>query len=605
MELDKSWVDFELGEDIRTEARVAQDDAWKDTIQDARIQISRREECLIHRKELISAISDYRCAVELMDGLDDPESQLRRLNIDVLGNIIEYSYHGRKALINASRLRRDNAFKLKKKKATDNKPFSIFIRKRPIMSQELADGNFDIVDAGTETDANSVIVHHGQLARNGRRLSMTHKVYTFTQAINEGATNETICRGAVEPLLQHSMSGNSATLLCYGQTGTGKTYTLMGALEYAASRLESSNVEISFIEIHGKKCFDLLNDRKGVHLRSDENDLVQVRGAQTLQLECAKYSDIIDAFTRAIKLRRSQETERNPISSRSHAICVLRIKQPGVESAKLGKLTFVDLAGSERNYETVKMTASQHRESADINFSLMALKNCFRAYYYSMEELIAKRDAMKSADTSGRSASDTANPRSKSRVQPNTSKATCGSIYRASLLTRVLKECFSVPTMEEFHCGRHHKTTIIATVSPAAVDAHHTINTLDHVSLMDPELQKLSQSVEVEIPKGGAALTTTPLSLWSSAEVNAWLSTVENGRFSYLAVPPNFTGADLLKLDAKSMSALFAHQFRRARKQEEGEAWTEEAGTTRHEAVSRALWALLRREMDLNKLSIL
>ena len=40
MELDKSWVDFELGEDIRTEARVAQDDAWKDTIQDARTQIS-------------------------------------------------------------------------------------------------------------------------------------------------------------------------------------------------------------------------------------------------------------------------------------------------------------------------------------------------------------------------------------------------------------------------------------------------------------------------------------------------------------------------------------------------------------------------------------
>jgi hypothetical protein len=385
----------------------------------------------------------------------------------------------------------------------------------------------------------------------------------------------------------------------------GKTYTLMGALEYTASRLESFNVEISFFEIHGKKCFDLLNDRQSIHLRSDENDAVQVRGAKMHLLEHAKYSDILDIFLRAIKLRRSEETERNPISSRSHAICVLRIKPPGVELAKAGKITFVDLAGSERNYETVKMTASQHRESADINFSLMALKNCFRAYYYSMEELIAKRDAMRGVGASERGSSDAANTRAKCRIQTAGSKATSGAIYRASLLTRVLKECFSVPTMEEFLSGRIHKTTIIATVSPAAVDAHHTINTLDHVSLMDPELQRLAQSADVEIPKGGAALSTTPLSMWSSTEVNAWLSTVENGRFSYLAVPPNFTGADLLKLDAKSMSTLFSHQFRRARKQEEGEAWTEEAGTARHDAISRSLWGLLRREMDLNKLSIL
>jgi hypothetical protein len=168
----------------------------------------------------MKAISDYRCAEELVDGLCDPRSRLRKLNVDVLGNIIEYGYHGRKALLNASRLRRDNALKLKKK-AIDDKPFSIFIRKRPITQEELSSGNFEIVDAGTESDANSVIVHHGQLARNGRRLSMTHRVYTFTHAMNEGVGNETVCRRAVEPILQHAMSGNAATLLCYGQTGTG------------------------------------------------------------------------------------------------------------------------------------------------------------------------------------------------------------------------------------------------------------------------------------------------------------------------------------------------------------------------------------------------
>lgn len=164
------------------------------------------------------------------------------------------------------------------------------------------------------------------------------------------------------------------------------------------------------------------------------------------------------------------------------------------EDSQGGKLTIVDLAGSERNYETVQMTAAQHRESAEINFTLMCLKDCFRAYHAHI-------------NTSNNS-SLTNNKVSKLPRIP----------FRGSLLTRVLRECFSI--------NHGHKTTIMATISPSPIDIVHSINTLDHVSLMSPTLQQLSSSVTVEVPKHmGVALSDTPVFMWTADQVIAWLAT--------------------------------------------------------------------------------
>ena len=98
------------------------------------------------------------------------------------------------------------------------------------------------------------------------------------------------------------------------------------------------------------------------------------------------------------------------------------------------KFRLVDLAGSEQNADTGKMAAKDHKESADINTALMSLKECIRRH------------------------------RSKS-----------GSNYRAHLLTRILRECFT---------DVNHRTTIFATVSPTTIDTMHTLNTLNHVAMM-------------------------------------------------------------------------------------------------------------------------
>ncbi|CAM9138755.1 unnamed protein product, partial [Ectocarpus fasciculatus] len=384
--------------------------------------------------------------------------------------------------------------------------FQLYIRKRPLSEAETSQNIYDVVNTDIDGCEKSVIVHDGQLARNGRRLTMTHRHYAFSRVLGADTTTLDFCHIGVDPLIHNALSGLSSTLLCYGQTGTGKTYTLVGALDYTAGRLAGSDVEIIFYEVHNNKCLDLLNNRRQIYLRSDEHDVVNVRGAHAIELKSCSCSSVKEVFDRAMKLRSSEETERNPISSRSHAVCVVRVlssETATVSDAEVncGSITFVDLAGSERNYETSSMTAAKHKESADINFSLMALKNCFRAYHDQLQTLISSHDHITSESTK---------------------------------LSRVHK--------------RKKKTSIVATVSPAAVDAQHTVNTLNHISLMDPSLQKFISEIATEVPKRGAALTSTPMAQWSSEEVNTWLSTVERGRFAYLAVPPQFTGADLLRL---------------------------------------------------------
>lgn len=126
-------------------------------------------------------------------------------------------------------------------------------------------------------------------------------------------------------------------------------------------------------------------------------------------------------------LRTTQKTEANDTSSRSHAICQVFLRDP--ETGKLkGKLGLVDLAGSERGSDTKSHNAQRRAESAEINTSLLSLKECIRALGQ------------------------------KSSHVP----------YRGSKLTLILKDCFSPDS----------KTTMIATVSPGASSTDHSLNTL-------------------------------------------------------------------------------------------------------------------------------
>jgi kinesin family protein 2/24 len=135
-----------------------------------------------------------------------------------------------------------------------------------------------------------------------------------------------------------------------------------------------------------------------------------------------------------VSLRTTHTTEANDTSSRSHAICQIFFRD--IHTGKLkGKLSLVDLAGSERGTDTKSHNTQRRTESAEINTSLLSLKECIRAL------------------------GQKGNKQSQPLHVP----------YRGSKLTLILKDCFT---------SAHAKTTMIATVSPGASGADHSLNTL-------------------------------------------------------------------------------------------------------------------------------
>lgn len=598
-------VDFALGEDIRTESRLLQDAKWSSAVQDGRVHLSHREASLAYGRQFTKAIQHFTVVSLLLDLLEEGRSRVSKLCPELLRIIVDYAYAAHGPLVTAAvmskqlndsfSLRRHPSQNIQHQHLQQQLPFNIYIRKRPILSYERERNVYNVLTMERKTP-HSVVLHDGKLSRNGRQLTMTHRNYLFSRCFDESFTNAEVCEVAILPLLQHVSSGNSATLLCYGQTGTGKTYTLQAVADYVANYFENANVSVIFFEIYRKKCFDLLNDKNIIHLRSDENDVVHARGARSVELISMKSKELADLIKGGLSLRASKSTERNYNSSRSHAICTIRIfdKSEGSitpDSKVFAKLNLVDLAGSERNYETTTMTAEEHRESADINFSLLSLKECFRTFNSELK----KQRNFENDDLhrDGRHILSSIPQQSKMKqihdktaILREVEKKTKAP-YRASLLTRVLKECFDLSST--------HKTTIITTVSPTPIDLEHTLNSLEHVIMMDTFLQSTSWVNVVNLPINEDFVCRLPMEEWTYEHVREWLQTVEGGRFSQLVVPPGLTGKVLCNLNTSSLCALSAGVLRQARQDEEGEAWVEEGTTSnRQNAIGRALYKAIK-----------
>ena len=192
--------------------------------------------------------------------------------------------------------------------------------------------------------------------------------------------------------------------------------------------LANTKVMVSFFEIYGA-IQDLLNERIRLKVLEDGNGEVCVTGLT--ELEASSAEDLMDLIHEGNQARTTHCTEANDSSSRSHAICQVMLRDRKTNKLR-GKLSLVDLAGSERGSDTKQHNADRRGESAAINTSLLALKECIRALD------VNKRGA---------------------KHVP----------YRSSTLTLILKDCFT---------SEKARMSMIATVSPGASSADHSINTL-------------------------------------------------------------------------------------------------------------------------------
>ncbi|KAH9666014.1 kinesin-like protein KIN-13B [Citrus sinensis] len=355
----------------------------------------------------------------------------------------------------------------------------VVVRKRPLNKKELAKNEEDII----ETYSNSLTVHETKLKVDLTEYVEKHE-FVFDAVLNEEVSNDEVYRETVEPIVPIIFQRTKATCFAYGQTGSGKTYT-MKPLPLKASRdilrlmhhtyrSQGFQLFVSFFEIYGGKLFDLLSDRKKLCMREDGKQQVCIVGLQ--EYKVSDVETIKELIEKGSSSRSTGTTGANEESSRSHAILQLAIKRSadGSESKPprlVGKLSFIDLAGSERGADTTDNDKQTRMEGAEINKSLLALKECIRALDNDQGHIP----------------------------------------FRGSKLTEVLRDSFV----------GNSRTVMISCISPSSGCCEHTLNTLryaDRVKSLskgnNPKKDILSSTINLKesttAPLSSALPTTSP-----------------------------------------------------------------------------------------------
>ncbi len=565
---DVSFEDAIKDVGINREGRQELENKWKNSVSDGRAHYSNREFKRSKRIEFQSAISEYYTIEYIVLVLaKNSMNRLSSISNDILRLVIDYTFFGTLGCYIPYFIKQQNNYtsiKYTNRNNNDNK-IRIVTRIRPIFEYEIDMNNYESV-LKKQNDNHLINLHDGRIARSGRKLLLNNKTYFFDKVYDKTSSNDEIFYNEIETLLNTNNKSN--TIILHGQTGCGKTYTMSNILKGLGNKMCNKYVELIFCELHGKRCYDLFDNRKEIKLLSTNDGEVVMRNSKIQKLFIDNENSFMNIIEEALKLRSFVPTERNPISSRSHAVFVLKYNNNNNDDLMNNKITIVDLAGSERKHDTINMTKLMQQESIDINFSLMALKDCIRGYYNNLNH--------------------------------NNHKVFIN--YRASLLTRILRDCFIIENNNNELNNNHH-TTIIACVSPSVSDVIHSMNTLDHISLMKNDLSKYNHEVTVEIPSiNNVACSYIPVEKWTNENLNSWLSITEKGRFANLILPNNLDGKGLLSLNRNKLSALCQGTLRLARNDNEGTSWIIEGehNDNSFNALGNALFSAIRREQIQN-----
>ncbi|KAL0390473.1 UNVERIFIED_CONTAM: Kinesin-like protein KIN-5D [Sesamum calycinum] len=291
------------------------------------------------------------------------------------------------------------------------------------------------------------------------------RTFLFDKVFGPSSQQKDLYDQAVWPIVFEVLEGYNCTIFAYGQTGTGKTYTMEGgarkkngefpsdagviprAVRQIFDILEAQSAEysmkVTFLELYNEEITDLLapeecskftddKSKKPIALMEDGKGGVLVRGLEEEIVTTA--NEIYKILEKGSAKRRTAETLLNKQSSRSHSIfsITIHIKEctpEGEEMIKCGKLNLVDLAGSE-NISRSGAREGRAREAGEINKSLLTLGRVINAL----------------VEHSGHVP------------------------YRDSKLTRLLRDSL----------GGKTKTCIIATISPSIHCLEETLSTLDY-----------------------------------------------------------------------------------------------------------------------------
>nr|XP_028946181.1 kinesin-like protein KIN-8B isoform X2 [Malus domestica] len=300
------------------------------------------------------------------------------------------------------------------------------------------------------------------------------KKYSFDHVFDPVSSNLDVYTKCISSVISGVVHGLNATVFAYGSTGSGKTYTMVGTqddpglmvlslhtiFDLIKKDKNSAEFEVtcSYLEVYNEVIYDLLEKSSGhLELREDPEQGVIVAGLRCIKVQSA--DKILELLNLGNSRRKTESTEANATSSRSHAVLEIKVKRKQRNKYRnqvmRGKLALVDLAGSERASET-NSGGQKLRDGANINRSLLALANCINALGKQKKKGLA--------------------------YVP----------YRNSKLTRILKDGLS----------GNSQTIMVATVTPLDSQYHHTVNTLkyaDRAKEIKTHIQKNIGTIDTHV----------------------------------------------------------------------------------------------------------
>uniref|UniRef100_A0A3P8WHR9 plus-end-directed kinesin ATPase n=1 Tax=Cynoglossus semilaevis TaxID=244447 RepID=A0A3P8WHR9_CYNSE len=339
----------------------------------------------------------------------------------------------------------------------------VAVRVRPFNSREIGKDSKCII----QMSGNTTTILNPKQPKENKSFNFDYSYWSHTtpEDINY-ASQMQVYKDIGEEMLLHAFEGYNVCIFAYGQTGAGKSYTMMGRQEKDQqgiipllcedlfTKINDSNndnsksysVEVSYMEIYCERVRDLLTPKNKGNLRVREHPLMGPYVEDLSKLAVTSYNDIQDLMDSGNKARTVAATNMNETSSRSHAVfnIIFTQKKHDMEtentSEKVSKISLVDLAGSERA-DSTGAKGTRLKEGANINKSLTTLGKVISA--------LAEVDSVPNKN------------KKKKKVESFIP-------YRDSVLTWLLRE----------NLGGNSRTAMVAALSPADINYDETLSTL-------------------------------------------------------------------------------------------------------------------------------
>uniref|UniRef100_A0A4W6C7R7 plus-end-directed kinesin ATPase n=1 Tax=Lates calcarifer TaxID=8187 RepID=A0A4W6C7R7_LATCA len=335
----------------------------------------------------------------------------------------------------------------------------VAVRVRPFNSREMSKESKCIIQMQGNT---TTILNPKAPKEPAKTFSFDYSYWSHTTPEDPCFASQNLVYNDIgKEMLAHAFEGYNVCIFAYGQTGAGKSYTMMGKQEEGQEGIIpmlcedlfekinddcnkeelSYSVEVSYMEIYCERVRDLLNPKNKGNLRVREHPLLGPYVEDLSKLAVTSYTDIADLMDAGNKARTVAATNMNETSSRSHAVFTIVFTQrkhdseTDLSTEKVSKISLVDLAGSERA-DSTGAKGTRLKEGANINKSLTTLGKVISA----LAEVVSSKKK----------------------------KKTDFIPYRDSVLTWLLRE----------NLGGNSRTAMVAALSPADINYDETLSTL-------------------------------------------------------------------------------------------------------------------------------